>query len=113
MARGTTITVLRPFHDGTDRLGNPIEAFRPETVDDVLVSPGPTSNLDATRPQGAKVAYTLHFPKPYAEDLRGCHVELPQPWGGRYRIVGQPVPYMEQNTPTRWWMPAEVEVAHG
>ena len=53
------------------------------------------------------------MPKTFAGSLEGCLVELPQPWGGQYRVVGNPGQYMDENTPTRWHMPVEVEVAHG
>ena len=114
MIRGVAVTVLRPNVSGTDRLGNPAYGEpTAETVSDVLVQPGPTSELDATRPEGVSVAYTLHFPKAFSGSLEGCSVTLPEPWAGTYRVIGDPRPYMAANCPTRWNRTVEVGEAHG
>lgn len=114
MIRGVAVEVLRPTVGAADRFGNPTKGQpTSETVEDVLVSPGATVDLEAARPEGVKVAYTLHFPKSYAESLEGCSVILPAPWAGEYRVVGNPRPYIDANTPTRWHTPVEVEEAHG
>lgn len=114
MLTGTTVTVLRPSVVGTDRLGNPVPGEPgAEQVGNVLVAPGPTADMEASRPEGVTVAYTLHFPKAYAGSLRGCYVRLPQPWSGTYRVVGDPRPYMDENTPGSWDRPVEVEAADG
>lgn len=115
--RGVSVTVYVPQGTVRGRFGNERDMYLPETVHDVLVEPGATESLEASRPDGAKVAYTLHFPKTYSGNLEGCYVELPEPWeapmGRMYRVVGRPGQYMDANTPTRWHMPVEVEVAHG
>jgi len=115
MIKGVTVTVLRPTATGTDRFGNPITSTVPETVANVLVSPAATSDMEASRPEGVKVAYTLHFPKAYTAGLEGCTVELPAPWAneGGYKVIGDPRPYMDANTPTPWNRQVEVEAAHG
>ena len=112
--RSTTVTVLRPNVAGTDRFGEPVAGVpTEELVENVLVAPGATTDLDATRPDGVTVALTLHFPKTWTGDLRGCEVVLPAPWDGAYRVIGEPKPYMDANTPTAWHMPVEVEAVHG
>lgn len=113
MIKGVSVTVHSPSSTETDRFGNPIVTFADETVNDVLVSPGATQDLEASRPDGVKVAYTLHFPKTFTGALEGCEITLPDPWAGRYRVVGAPGRYIDANTPTRWNMPVEVEAAHG
>lgn len=114
MITGISVVILRPTEDGTDRLGNPVKG-EPErqTVGNVLVSPGATSDMEAARPDGTVVAYTLHFPKTYTGSLRNCEVELPAPWEGTYRVIGDPREYIDANTPTNWHMPVEVEDANG
>ena len=112
----TTVTVLRPVEGPPDRLGNPTrQGHVAEEVPGVLISPGATADLEAARPEGATVAYTLHFPKSYTAPLEGCEVQLPEPWAseGGYRVVGDPRPYMAGNTPGPWNRPVEVEAAHG
>ncbi len=112
--RGVAVTVTPRIQGEDDMFGNATYTDgEPVTVDDVLVSPGATTDLEASRPEGVTVAYTLHFPKAYTGDLEGAKVALPSPWGGTYRVIGKPSPYMDANTPTRWHMPVEVEEAHG
>ena len=111
---GVNVTILRPTSGGIDRLGNKIKG-EPERIEvsNVLVSPGPTNDMEAARPDGTVVAYTLHFPKTYTGSLRNCLVELPSPWAGVYRVLGDPREYIDANTPTQWHMPVEVEDANG
>lgn len=113
MFNGATVTVHRPSTSGTDRFGNSVNTWTTQTVDGVLVSPGATADLEASRPEGVMVAYSLHFPKTFTGSLEGCEITLPAPWAGTYRVIGSPGQYMDENTPTRWHMPVEVEVAHG
>ena len=113
MISGTTVTVLTPYTNGTDRFNNVVYGLTGAEVDDVLVSPASTELLEAARENGVSVSYTLHFPKTFTGSLEGCEIELPAPWSGRYRVVGNPQPYMDENTPTRWNRPVDVECANG
>lgn len=108
----TTVTVLRPTTTGaTDPFGAPVEGEPvEETVDGVLLTPGETSDLDASRPDGVRVAYTVHFPKGYGKPLRGCSVVIE---GKSYRVIGDPKPYMDEGTPGPWNMTAEVGAVDG
>lgn len=113
--RGTTVTVLKPIAGAADRFGNPtVSGFDREEVAGVLIAPGASADLEASRPAGSRVSLTLHFPKAWGgASLRGCSVELPAPWAGIYRVVGDPKSYDAANTPTRWNMPVEVEACDG
>ena len=111
MIRGRTVTVYFPSAWSVDRFNNTIvEAYSQMAVENVLMSPGATADLEAGRPDGVSVAYTLHFPKSFDESLKECLVEFD---GVRYRIVGDPKPYMDENTPTPWHMPVEVVKVDG
>ena len=113
MIKGASVIVHSPIPGAVDRFGNATETWEQYTVDDVLIVPGATADLEASRPEGVRVAYTLHFPKTFIGSLEGCKVTLSAPYSGTYRVIGNPGAYMDANTPTRWHMPVEVEVAHG
>jgi len=114
--RGRDVTVLVPVAGPVDRFGNPTKAgYDRIDVSGVLIAPGASSDMEASRPEGAVVALTLHFPKSWGgASLRGCDIEIGNgPWAGTYRVIGDPKPYDERNTPTRWNFPVEVEAADG
>lgn len=114
MFKGTTVTVHTPTTWTVDRYNNRIaDDYTAQTVANVLIVPGVTADLEAARPDGVSVAYTLHFPKGYNATLEGALIDLPEPYSGTYRVVGNPKPYMDANCPTPWHMPVEVAVAHG
>lgn len=107
---GEEVTVIRP--GGTvDELGEPVEGEPTrEIVGNVLVTPGSTDDMDASRPDGIEVAFSLGFPKTYAEGLRGCSVEVR---GETYAVVGDPQRYTEENVPGPWNMTVEVTRTDG
>lgn len=106
LLRGQDVEVIHKVEGEPDELGAPTVTERHETVRNVLVCPGATADaVESMRPDGAVVAYTVAFPKPYDADLHGAEVEIR---GRRYRVIGDPQPCRE-NCPTAWWMRAEVE----
>lgn len=109
---GETVVVERNVRVGTAPGNSPIYEWVPEAVEDVLVAPGPRDDvIDSNRPDGTKVAWTLHFPKTFNKSLRGARVKVR---GDEARlVVGDPKPYTLANTPTRWWMPVELEAVDG
>lgn len=115
MIRGTNVTVLRRVLSGRDEMGEPVFATSTETVGNVLIAPSNTDEMDETnRAFGVTCELTLHFPKTYTAGLEGCAVVLPAPWDkGEYRVIGDPRPYMEANTPTPWNRAAKVARADG
>lgn len=104
-----TVTVLRPSV-GRDDLGEITEGEPTREKVRCVVCPGATSDMDATRPEGVTVAYTLHFPKTYAGSLRGCSVEVR---GTRYDVVGDPQRTTDAATPGPWNLTVEVTRADG
>lgn len=93
-----------------DDLGEPVGSEASREAVRCVVCPGSTSDMDATRPEGVTVSYTLHFPKTYAGSLRGCSVEVR---GTRYDVVGDPQRTSEAATPGPWNMAVEVARADG
>lgn len=114
MISGTTAYVELRVRDARDAFGNDEVIYAaPQAVKNVLVVPGACKELDASRPEGVRVALTVHFPKGWTGGLRGARITLPAPWGGPYNVIGDPKPYMAANTPTPWNMPVEVEAVDG
>ena len=116
MIKGRTVTVLTPAVASTDRFGEPVYGEPvAQIVDNVLVSPGATADLDATRPDGVTVALSLHFPKTFNGDLRGCSVVLDGEYAGEYQVVGMAYSYQKENCPPGlpWYMEVEVGVVYG
>lgn len=103
------VVVVRPTV-GRDDLGEPVEAGTSREEVRCVVCPGATSDMDATRPEGVTVVYTLHFPKTYAGSLRGCSVEVR---GTRYDVVGDPQRTTGAATPGPFDMAVEVTRADG
>lgn len=114
MIKGVAVIVHVPMAWEVDRYNNRVATgYSEQTVDNVLIAPGASDDIEAARPEGVTVAFTLHFPKTFSGTLEGALVDLPEPYGGTYRVIGKPSPYMASNTPTPWHMPVEVEDAHG
>lgn len=110
LIQGETVTVIRTGRV-LDELGEPTygEEAR-EEVGNVVVAPGATADLDASRPEGVTVAYTLCFPKTFTGELKGCAVEVR---GERFRVVGGPQRRTEANTPGPWNLTVEVTRTDG
>lgn len=115
MISGRTVEVLLRKRNSRDAFGNDVEEYEEPAEALVCVQPGPCAELDATRPEGVRVALTLHFPKTWTGSLRGAKVRLTGRWAGEYRVIGDPKPFDEANCPRSvpWNMPAEVEAVDG
>lgn len=103
------VTVLRPTVERDD-LGEPVFGEPTRKDVDCVVCPGATADMEAMRPEGVTVAYTLHFPKTYAGGLRGCSVEVR---GTRYDVVGDPQRTTDAATPGPFNLTVEVTRADG
>lgn len=103
------VCVVRPA-PALDDLGEPAGGEPEREEVRCVVCPGPTADLDATRPNGVRIAYTLHFPKTYKGDLRGCSVEVRSKVFG---VVGDPMRTADAATPGPWNMAVEVARADG
>lgn len=121
------LLVPRPFGDNGETVRDPMgeiisfEDFE-GTLDDVLIVPGDSSDLTGSiRPEGDRTVYTLHFPKSFPEAVKGIPQEFLKSLKGArikvrgetFRVIGDPKPYMDVNTPTRWNMPVKVEAVNG
>ena len=110
MIKGDSVNVLRFVNTGTDDMGEPVQEWQTETVEDVLFAPSSTEDVGAERPNGDAVVVTFHFPKTYTQSLRGCKIEYA---GSTYAVQGDPHGYMIENCPTRWNRTVTAQVCYG
>lgn len=110
---GETVIVEREESPGLDPFGDPLPGeWVPETVDNVLVSPGPRADLsDANRPEGVEVKWNLSFPKGYPATLRGARV-IVRGQEPAY-VVGDPQHLIDENTPGPWSLTVELTAVRG
>lgn len=107
---GETVTVRTPTV-GYDEHMEEVPSWSARPVGNVVVTPGSTSDvLDTARPDGTRVAFTLGFPKSFAEPLRGCRVIVR---GIECAVIGDPQPYTAENVPGAWNYTAEVARVDG
>ena len=111
MISGETVVVEYRTETGTDDYNAAVYSYTEETVEDVLVSPGPRSDIaDPNRPDGVVVRYNLHFPKGFDKKLKGLRISVRGEW---LDVIGDPDHYTLENTPGKWWMPVEVGIVRG
>lgn len=95
---------------GKDPYGAPIKELVATPVANVLVAPGPSSDLGEDRPEGVDVKYTLQFPKTFKGALEGADVIVR---GEKCHVIGHPDVYDAAWCPTSWNQTVEVGDTHG
>ena len=104
------ISVYLPHYIKEDVFGGEdIEYGEPVEVD-AVVAPGATRDLDASRPEGVRVSFTVHMPREWNRPLRDALIGIR---GSRYKVIGDPQKYTDDNTPGLWTMACEVEAYDG
>lgn len=106
----TSVEVIQRIEVGIDRYGASIYEDATSEVLNVIPQPGGTENLDETRPEGVTVDMTFHFPKNYTDSLKGARIRYSN---HEYRVIGDPQPYLDANTPGDWNRAVETEVCDG
>ena len=125
---GEQVTLIVSRFGGSGRISRnemgeiiSVEDFK-GILDDVLIVPGDTSDLTGSlRSEGDRTVYTLHFPKGFPGAVKGIPQEFLKSLKGArvrvrgevFRVIGDPKPYRNNNTPTRWNMPVKVEAVNG
>ena len=107
MISGVSVTVTKRV-PVVDTLGNPVYDEMGEltfttsatTVANVLWHEANTDEMDeSNRAYGVTCDISMSFPKTYTDSLEGCTVTV---GGKNYRVLGDPIGYMPENTPTPW-----------
>lgn len=105
--QGERVVVERRIEVGRDPGNSPIYEWQSETVENVLVVPGPRSDVESSaRPEGTSVLWNLHFPKGYPATLRDARISVRGQ--APAEVIGDPQHYTEANTPGVWSMPVEI-----
>ena len=101
MIKGSRIEIHSPIETGMDTFNIPTTKWGLEAVlGDVLAAPASTQDVEGTiRPNGDEITMDFYIPKTYTASLRGRQIHHQ---GGIYEVIGDPQPYPEENTPTRW-----------
>lgn len=101
MIKGSRIEIHSPIETDTDTFNIPTTKWGLEAVlGDVLAAPASTQDVEGTiRPNGDEITMDFYIPKTYTASLRGRQIHHQ---GGIYEVIGDPQPYPEENTPTRW-----------
>lgn len=101
MLKGSRIEIHSPIATGTDTFNIPTTKWGLEAVlGDVLAAPASTQDVESTiRPNGDEITMDFYIPKTYTASLRGRQIHHQ---GNIYEVIGDPQPYPEENTPTRW-----------
>lgn len=108
---GETVIVEELGEAAGDPYGKPIHTVFESEVPNVLVAPGATRDvIESNRTDGARVAYTLYFPKSYTGSLEGKRVNVRGEW---LDVIGSPRRYDPATTPTAWNMVVEVAKVDG
>lgn len=112
MIRGEKVTVVAREVVGRDELNEPVYELVESVVENVVVAPGPREDLaEGSRPDGVRVSWTVHFPKTFTGSLRGASVKVRADVARK--VIGDPQPYTDANTPGPWNRPVELEGVDG
>lgn len=105
-----SVTVKTYEEISRDPYNAPIKEPKETEVENVLVAPGARHDLDAERPEGTEILYTLYFPKTFTTLLEGAGVKVRGEW---LRVVGHPDYFDPTFCPTYWNQVVEVAATHG
>lgn len=106
--KGIPVTLYQRQKVGSDPFGAPIYEEKPEIVQDVLVSPTTSEDVEtSTQLYGKHGSYTLGIPKGDEHQWENSKVEF---FGRIWHTIGIAQYGIESNVPTRWHGKIQVEV---
>lgn len=98
--RGITITLYDKVKIGEDAFGAPIYEEQATDVENVLVAPTSSQEIqDAINLYGKKAVYTMAIPKGDQHDWTDKHVSF---FGKDFKTFGIPLEGIEANIPLEW-----------
>lgn len=108
MIQGVSVILHEKIKVGVDEFNADIFSIKTSKVDDVLVAPSSTDDVNSSvNLYGKKAIYTLAIPKGDTHDWVNAEVEF---FGRRWRTVGIPLEGIEDNIPLRWNKKVMVEI---
>lgn len=111
---GIDITLVSKTQTGTSAFNTPVYSETNITVHDVLVGEPTTDDIQSNlTAYGKKTTYTLAIPKGDNNTWDDNEVILPEPFGGRYKVIGHPTAGIEANIPLRWNKKVNLERLEG
>lgn len=111
---GIDITLISKTQTGVSGFNNPVYEETEVTVHDVLVGQPSTEDIQSNlTAYGKKTLYTLGIPKGDTNNWENGEVVLPEPFGGRYMVIGKPTAGIEENIPLRWNKKVNLEELKG
>lgn len=112
--KGIEITLISKTADGLDAFNQPVYKDTKVTIADVLVGEPSTTDIENNlTAYGKRTAYTLAIPKGDTNVWEGAEVELPAPFDGTYRVIGDAIAGIEANIPLRWNKKVHLEQIEG
>lgn len=105
--KGIPVTLYERIRTGTDAFGAPIYDEKPTVVDNVLVAPASSADVEtSTNVYGKKAVYTLAIPKGDTHQWEDSFVEF---FGRKWRTFGMTLVGIETNIPLEWNGKIQVE----
>ena len=107
MIKGMTVTLLERTQTGVDPFGAPIYAETETPIDDVLISPASSQDInDNQMLYGKRAVYTLAIPKGDDHEWEGRELVF---FNRKWRAFGMVLEGIEENIPLRWTKKVQVE----
>lgn len=105
--KGMTVLLHERKQTSSDPFGAPVYEEVVTPVDDVLVSPSTTTDIEsAIEMYGKKAVYNLAIPKGDEHQWEDAVIEF---FGRKWRSFGMVIQGIEENVPTRWHKKVQVE----
>lgn len=107
MIKGITVTLYERRETGVDGFGNPTYTEEPVEVENVVVNPSAENDIaDSAGVLGRRAEYELFIPKGDTHNWENNRVDF---FGGKWRVFGAPLEYMESMLPLEWNKRVKVE----